>query len=248
LNLLPIWKLILLVFFHRNDTNCPVVLKGFVAYLIRNWGKREVEIYNSYYTLSFATFERSETKKPGSFERNLNPEFYPLHLAQENESINFSKQIKPYLSKPEIQQINQYIKAYFKYIEQVYSPKAIKDASSTKQIKENNLSVSDWCIIFYYMDEAGIKAGNKIDRIKKFIVDNSVVNPSGTLTTKSNFKKEYHEIENRINSKNDKKPLPPERIENILNYLKNNKKALKAAKSDIEHLTNEIEENKRNTY
>jgi len=116
------------------------------------------------------------------------------------------------------------------------------------QLPENKLSVSDWVIIFYYLDETGIKDGNKINRMEKFIKDNNILSPSDSLTTKGNFKKEYHEIENRINGKNNKKPLPPERIENILPFLKNNSKARKAAENDKEHLIDEIEENKRNTY
>lgn len=119
---------------------------------------------------------------------------------------------------------------------------------SHQQQRKKKLSVSDWSIIFYYVDEAGTKEGNKIDRIEKFIEKNNILRPSGTLTTKGFFKKEYHEIENRINGKKDKNPLPPERIKNILHFLKKNKKALEAAKSDIEHLTDEIEENERNTY
>lgn len=107
--------------------------------------------------------------------------------------------------------------------------------------KTHELSVSDWSIVFYYLDEAGAKEGSKIDRIEKFIKKNNANSPSGTLTTKSNFRKEYYEIENRINGKNNKKPLPCERIENILSYLKNNKEALQAAKNDIDYLAGEAE-------
>lgn len=132
----------------RNDFNCPVIAKGFVAYLIKNWGKKEVDIYNSYYTSCFAKYLSSETKKPNSFQHNFDAEFYPLYVAHEKELVKFSKQIKPYLSEPEIQLINKYIKAFFNYIEQVYSPQANNDVISTEQTNKNNLSVSDWCIIF----------------------------------------------------------------------------------------------------
>jgi len=117
----------------------------------------------------------------------------------------------------------------------------IKDKIGYKA--ENNLSVSDWSIIFYYLDEAGLKEGRKIDRIEKFIKDNNILSPFGRLTTKTNFKKEYHEIENRINLKNNKKPISSERIEKILPHLKNNKKALQSAKSDIVYLNSENNEN-----
>jgi len=235
---------------HILDTvNFPIVTKGFTAFLIQLLGNSEQIIFDKYYELCLNNFKRIESRKPGSSMRNLDAEFYPVHISQEKEFAKFSEQIHPYLSKDEIELINQYIEAYFKYIEQVYSPKgSTEEGTLEKQEAGNELSVPDWCIIFYYIDEAGTQEGNKIDRMEKFIEDNNVVSPSGVHTTKSNFKKEYHEIENRINSKNNKKPLPPKRIENILHYLKNNKKALQAAESDIEHLTNEIEEYKRNTY
>jgi hypothetical protein len=216
----------------RNDCNCPIIAKGIIAYLIRNWGKKEVDIYKSYYTLCFANFERIESKKPGSFIRNLGAEFYPLHISQEKEFATFSELIHPYLSKEEIELINQYVKAYFKCIERTYAP---------NETTEPVLSVPDWCIVFYYIDEAGEKIGNKKDRMEMFIENNNVVNPSGILTTKDSFKKEYHKIENRINGKHNTKPLPPERVENILPFLKNNKKALQTANNDIEHLSDQVE-------
>ena len=223
----------------RNNINCPVIAKGFVAYLIRYWGKSEQLIFDNYYENGLNNFKRIESRKPGSSMRDLDAEFYPIHISQEREFAKFSELIHPYLSNPDIELINQYTEAYFNYIEQFFAP---------KEITEPVLSVSDWSIIFYYLDEAGKQEGKKIDRIEKFIKENNVLSPSSGLTTIGNFKKEYHEIENRINGKNDKKSLPPERIENILHYLKNNKKALQAAKNDIEHLTNEIEESKENTY
>lgn len=223
----------------RNDTNCPILATGFVAFLIRNWGKSEQWIFDKYYNNCLNKYKQAEQKKPGSSMRDLDNEFYPFHVTQEKEFVTFSEKIHSFLSKTDIELINQYIEAYFKYIEQVFAP---------KKITENILSVPDWCIVFYYLDEAGTKEGNKIDRMEKFIEGHNVLSPSGTLTTKGNFKKEYHKIENRINGKNDKKPLPPERIGNILPYLKNNKKALKAAKSDIKHLTDIKEESEKNYY
>ncbi len=233
--------------FHRNDNNCPVIAKGFIAYLIRNWGKKEVEIYSSYYASCFANFERNESIKPGSFQRDLAKEFYPVHVAQEKEALAFSNQLKPYINKPEIILINQYVKSYFDYINQVNTPIVTSDKTPTN-LTENQLSVRDWCIIFYYLDEAGEKKGKKITRIQRFIEEHNVKNPLSKLTTKSHFKKEYYEIENRINIKNDRNPLPPERIEKILPYLKNNKRAMQSAENDIDYLLNEIEKNKDNDY
>lgn len=232
-----------------DTVNFPVITKGLTAYLIQNLAKPEHLIFDKYYENCLNSFKQVEVRKPGSSMRNLDAEYYPIHIAQEKEFVTFSEKIHPYLSKAEIELIYQYTEAYFKYIEQLYSPKgSTEEGSLEKQEAGNELSVPDWCIIFYYIDEAVTKVGNKIDRMKKFIEDNKVVNPSGTLTTKGNFKKEYYEIENRINIKNDKKALPPKRIENILPYLKNNKEAMQNAVSDIDYLTNEIEENKKKYY
>jgi hypothetical protein len=222
-----------------DTVNFPVIATGITAYLIKNIGKNEKLIFDKYYKCCSDDFMQIESRKPGSSMRNLDIEFYPIHVSQECEHIKFSDKIHSYLSSADIELIHQYIGAYFKYIKQVFAP---------KETNESVLSVPDWCIVFYYADEAGTQEGNKIDRMEMFIKENNVISPSGNLTTKLNFKKEYHEIENRINSKNDKNPLPPERIENILPYLKNNKKALQAAENDIEHLSDEIEENKKNTY
>ena len=113
---------------------------------------------------------------------------------------------------------------------------------------ENNLSVTDWAIIFYYHDESGAKEGNKIDRIAKFIYDNNIRNRNGILTTKASLKKEYHLIIKRINKLESESgehipSLSPKRIEKILPHLKNNKKALQNAKNDIVYLKNENNEN-----
>jgi hypothetical protein len=113
---------------------------------------------------------------------------------------------------------------------------------------ENNLSVTDWAMIFYYLDESGEKVGYKIDRIKQFITKNNVRNINGGLTTANSLKKEYHLIIKRIYkiesaSKEHISPLSPKRIEKILPRLKNNKKALQNAKNDIVYLKNENNEN-----
>jgi len=111
---------------------------------------------------------------------------------------------------------------------------------------KTGLSVSDWSIIFYYQDKTSKHQGTKVDRFKKFITENEIG------TTPGNFKKEYYEVINRINQKENAQgktlpPLPPERIKKILPYLKNNKKANKAAENDIGYLTNELSIYKENT-
>jgi len=226
----------------RNDTNCPILIKGFVAYLIRNWGKSEIEIFTTYSLSCFNKLEKTESKKPGFFMLDLKTKFFHSHVPLETERIKFSEQIYTYLSVDEINLIKKFTEAYFIFIEKIYS------SIERKQKQSNKLSVSDWSIIFYYLDESGSKDGFKIKRIEEFITKNNVVNPNGKLTTKGSFKKEYHIVENRINHKHNQKPLPPERIRNILPYLQNNQKAVNKALSDIDYLKNEIEENTEKYY
>lgn len=134
-----------------------------------------------------------------------------------------------------------------------YFPEKVLQTDQKSTETKQTLSVPDWCIVFYYLDEAGKKQGAKIDRMITFITDNNIRNSNGKLTTKGSFKKQYYEIFHRINGTENTKvkklpPLPPERIKNILHFLKKNKKALQTAKNDIVHLLNEIEENKKNDY
>ncbi len=113
---------------------------------------------------------------------------------------------------------------------------------------ETHLSVPDWTIIFYYIDASKEKQkGTKTKRFENFIKDNRI------STTQGNFKKEYYKICNRINlNENSRRkklpPLPPERIEKILSYIKNNKKATERAKNDIGYLTNEVSNYKEKAY
>lgn len=107
---------------------------------------------------------------------------------------------------------------------------------------ENELSIPDWAIIFYYKDETGQRKGSKMARFKKFISAKKI------HTTPAYFKKEYYEMFNRINKKDGYQQLPPERIEKILPYLKNNKKTMERAKNDIDYLMNEIRLDKEKDY
>lgn len=125
---------------HILDTvNFPVITKGFTAFLIQLLGNSEQIIFEKYYEKCLNRFKQIEQRKPGSSLRNLDAEFYPIHISQEKEFATFSEKIHPYLSKSEINLINQYTEAYFKYIEQVFAP---------KEITASVLSVSDWSIIF----------------------------------------------------------------------------------------------------
>ena len=138
---------------HELDTvNFPVITKGLTAFLIQNLGKGEQLIFDNYYKNCLNRFKQIEARKPGSSMRNLDSEFYPIHILQEKEFAKFSELIHPYLSEAEIELINQYTGAYFKYIEQVYSPKGVtENTSSSQQETENNFmlaTIENWLFPF----------------------------------------------------------------------------------------------------
>ena len=122
----------------RNDSNCPVIAKGFIAYLLRNWGKSEQLIFDSYYENCLNRFKQIEARKPGSSMRNLDAEFYAIHISQEKELVKFTEQIHPYLSETEIELIYQYIETYFKYIEKKYYASLSQTEHHAKQKPELN--------------------------------------------------------------------------------------------------------------
>jgi hypothetical protein len=152
-----------------DTVNFPVITKGFTAYLIQNFGKSEQLIFDKYYEHCLNRYKQEEARKPGSSMRDLDAEFYPLHISLEKEFAKFSELILPYLCKAEIELINQYIEAYFKYIEQKYSTKSTKkeilkyfpelneQSQPEKKTKSNQklkdgYSSKEWCTILYFTD------------------------------------------------------------------------------------------------
>ena len=233
---------------NRDTTNCPIIAKGIIAFVISNLGNSEKVIFNKYYDRSIAEYKNIEEAKPGSSMRDLVKEFYPLHFDDEHVSIDFSQQIAPYLDVNEMSLLNQFAQSYLSYIETSYN-------GNIEVAREKSaLSVSDWSIVFYYLYATGVFEGSKIKEIEKFIGVNNILNPAGKRTTTTSFKKAELENKNRINGKLNKHgevewsdkypPLPHERIEKILPFIKKNKKALQTAKNDIERLPIETEEYK----
>jgi hypothetical protein len=100
----------------ENLVNCPAVATGFVAYLIRNWGKKEVDIYEEYYELCFSEYEKRESRKPGAFKRNFKAEFYLHHLSNEEMLIAFSEKLFGFLPDGDIEIIKQFIVSYFDFL------------------------------------------------------------------------------------------------------------------------------------
>lgn len=137
--------------FERTLENCPVVAHGFVAYLIHNWGRPETEIYKEFYELCLSEFIRREEKKPGAFKRDLNTEYYILHIPEEKAKVAYSQKIYPYLTGDDTKLVNQYLESYFDFIKINYSkPSSEKeDGPSTDKI-----SVSTWALYYHYLQKS----------------------------------------------------------------------------------------------
>ena len=106
--------------FKRSTNNCPIVTKGIIAFIISNFGKNEREIFDKYYTICLNNYKSVEAKKPSSSMRDLDSEFYPIHIDEENARIEFSQKLAPLLSNDEMNHLNQYAQSYLIYIEHVY--------------------------------------------------------------------------------------------------------------------------------
>ncbi|HAQ18432.1 MAG TPA: hypothetical protein DCR40_04260 [Prolixibacteraceae bacterium] len=104
----------------RNEENCPVMVLGFTAYLIHNWGKSETEMYKGFYELCLADFINKEEKLPGAFKRDLKAEYYRQHIEEENARVAYSKKIYPYLTNNDCELIRQFTESYFEFIKKEY--------------------------------------------------------------------------------------------------------------------------------
>lgn len=184
---------------------------------------------------------------------------YEMYLRLANGFYETKKNIKD--DEPQARIIYAKYLLFRELLEKKIKSKEKQKTENQKQENDRILSVTDWCIIFYYLDK-----GNEFKESKKsnfkfygtFISKNQIKPNNQTLTTAKYFKKKYHLICNRINGKeNDMKevefnssnpPLHPERIKKILSFIKKNKKAVQLAQGDIKHLQETIEFHNDNGY
>jgi hypothetical protein len=100
----------------RTEKNCPVLANGFIAYLIRNWGTPELEIFEGYYGLNFSEYNQIENTKPGAFRRDLKSEFVDIHLTNEKAKIIESIMIYSFLTIQDAEAIKEYVNSYFDFL------------------------------------------------------------------------------------------------------------------------------------
>lgn len=104
----------------RNDENTPIVIKGLLAFLVACWGQKELAIYNTYNQRIKEQFLDVESKKPGSFKRDLERDFARDMLNREQKHIkNFSDDFD-YISIEEKNLLLEYGKNYLEYTATTY--------------------------------------------------------------------------------------------------------------------------------
>lgn len=137
----------------RNKMN-HITATGFIVHLLRNFGKQNTDIYDSYYNRLEESYVNSENRKPGAHKRNLKDEFCTKHILEEKERSENSKALFDYLKESDKKEIQSYIDDYFEYIKKE-EPKQIGECT-----KESEQSEDDG------LREAGTKLKRIIDEEK----------------------------------------------------------------------------------
>jgi hypothetical protein len=102
----------------------PVLACGFIAFFIRNFEnteiiKKETDYYDKYYTPLAQKYKGKEQIKLGSEARNLDAEFYEIHIKEENNNIDQSQGLLSFIIQSERDLINGYVKGYLEHIQNI---------------------------------------------------------------------------------------------------------------------------------
>jgi hypothetical protein len=96
----------------------PVLACGFVGWLIKNWGKPPVSIFESYLTIRLNEYKKKHEKDADAWKRNLETEFYSTYdRASEERWVKQSEAIFEYITVEEQEQIKAYAQNYFEYVD-----------------------------------------------------------------------------------------------------------------------------------
>lgn len=105
----------------ENTVKFPIVATGITAYVLRRMNRVPGEkIYTDYYEACLSKFKDVEKLKPDAFIRDLDSEFYSIHLREETDKIKESEVVFSYTTIEETAQIGEFVKNYFEYIEKNY--------------------------------------------------------------------------------------------------------------------------------
>lgn len=114
----------------RNEENTPIVIKGFLAYLINHWGSKELIIYNTYNEKQKQHFLDIELKKAGSFKKDLDIEFIKQLLTREQKYITEFNQFFDYIPNDEKKRLLEFCDNYIEYTKTKNKQKTPKERES----------------------------------------------------------------------------------------------------------------------
>lgn len=159
-----------------DEVNFPIIAQGIIAYILVRLGKvSDDKICSDYYQTCLSKYKDVEKNKRGAYRRDLDSEFYPIHLREENEKINKSELLFSYLNKDESDVIREFVNYYFDFIEANYYTELPK---ITEAPQANTISVPLWALYYHYLQEAkripyfGGQEISKNDDIKNMISEN----------------------------------------------------------------------------
>lgn len=161
----------------RTEENTPTVIKGFIAFLITNWGNPECQIYDSYNMACSTQFISTESKKAGSYKRDLNKEF-PIQLLN-NESHILKEFIENfhYLLKENKEFIVEYANNYIEYTASFYKVnRRLKSKATNFTVLLSHNNMEKLMIVLHEQIEGAkgkkvaaiIKALQKLDLLKPY--------------------------------------------------------------------------------
>lgn len=107
--------------FLQNDEEklkLPTIATGFVGWLIKNWGAETKKIFEEYKNIKLNQYKDKHKNAPDAHKRDLEKEFFEQYRELEEQWVNQSKAINPFLSNQEVELIDQYVANYFEYINQ----------------------------------------------------------------------------------------------------------------------------------
>ncbi|NPD47613.1 hypothetical protein [Lentimicrobium sp. S6] len=188
----------------RNTSNCPIIIKGFIAFLIKNWGKPEELIFKEYQAICREKFIKVEAIKPGSIFRDLNKEFIDFHVKDEMVKFDFTKTIKGFIGESEFGLLSEFYKSYKKFNNH-------NNPQNYRRSYTNNteFDAKEWAVIFYYTYYSHKVEGDT----NPSLISNFLTNYNLSLG-ESSFLTNFYEIKRMIEGRNNQ----------VIGYLENVKK------------------------
>jgi len=119
------------------DRNLPVLICGFVAWLIKYWGTDTQNIYADYLQAKLNQYKTEHKNDADVFKRDLEREFYDQYRTKEEQWVKQSEAIFDFISEQEVNEIKKYVKYYFEYVDSFSNPLAIDEYTQESDIIKN---------------------------------------------------------------------------------------------------------------